>query len=457
MVSADASLPQQLFDRLTGPTLLDVLNVKSKPAPEVLQQRVVALRTEIGRLLATVPDTDPTKSLVLDRLAEIQRIVDDPLEWHILVRASAMRLDPKDVDVRKRLEASFLETHVPRAVWLNAPTAVDNAESRRAVRLPLMADVDVEVTGGQVIPLRTENLSRTGLCLCEMPPTFQPTTVKLHIQLPGEGRKLVLAGHVAWRRADRAGISFKNATAADEIALDKALQGHFAAVHALAERYLVLSPADPTALACASMARFYSTVLPNERAAARARLIALADEHPQAFELQLANARLSLDAADLKTATVALRRAEKLGKGDPRYVQLDEALGRRGGRARRLVRAIQGGSALVKAAAAGVVFTAFAFSAGIAALALRGPYEGVDIPEDALPCSETKVANGHVVCSIDVNAWNAIGEADRPARLRRLLSALAARDARTVDVRSVSDGAFLFLFSLDDPELPADP
>lgn len=434
----------QLYQKLAGPALLDVLNVKSKPSNEVLQQRVVALRNEVLRILAAVPEGDPSRGRIVQRLDEIQRIVDDPLEWHILVRAHAMRLDPSDADVRARLEASFLETHVPRAVWLNAPTAVDQAELRKAVRLPLLADVDVEIAPGQVLPMRTENLSRSGLGLCEVPPSMTASTVKLSLQLPGEARRLVLNGKIAWRRGDRVGVQFVGASVADELALDKALQGHFAAVRALAERYLSLAPKDPTALACASMARFFATVLPNERAAAREQLNAHADEHPAAAELQLACARLAIEAGDLKTATKALRRAEKTAKSDPRWAQLEEALAKKSGAARRIVRAIQTGSAATKAAAAAVVFAILGASTAAAFYAVRGPYEHVELNERSLPCIDVRVAEGHVLCNVDVNTWNALGNEEKVARAEATMSALAAHTPKRIVV-STLDGANLLM------------
>lgn len=449
-VSTDApTVPvdaRQLYLRLAGPAFFDVLNVKSKAGPEVLQQRVAALKAEVTRMLGALPADDPGRALVVQRLGEIERIVDDPLEWHILERAHAMRLDAADPDVRARLEASFLERHVPRAVWLNAPTALDQSELRKAMRLPLLADVDVETKGGAVHAMRTDNLSRTGVCLCEVPPSFDASSVKLTIKLPGDGRRITLAGKVAWRRADRAGVAFTGTSVADELALDQALQSHFAAVRALAERYLALAPKDPTALASVGLARFFSTVLPNERAAARDQLYAHADEHPGAVELQLAAARVALETSDLARAGGALKRAEKGARTDPRYVQLDEAYAKKGGAGRRLVRAIRAQSVAAQAGALGLTLLLLGGAGTWAVLATRSGYRSVSLPETALPCEQTKVQGRVALCFVPFAKWTGLSPEQRTVRADATLSALAAFSIQHLVVYDATRGNVLQTF-----------
>src|SRR5262249_29288022 len=135
----------QLNEKLRGPSLLQLLGIKGRPAPEALVQRVSDLRAVVQQLCAHLAPDDPARAIAFERLKAVERLLEDPLGGHLLTRAQELGRDAQDAGVRSIIETGFFEEYVPRAVWLNAPPDGAHADVRRSLRLPVLAEVDLEV------------------------------------------------------------------------------------------------------------------------------------------------------------------------------------------------------------------------------------------------------------------------------------------------------------------------
>src|SRR6188472_2426759 len=94
----------QLNEKLRGPSLLQLLGIKGKPAPDALVKRVSDLRAVVQQLCAHLPAGDPARAEAIERLKAVEKLVEDPLEWHILLRAQELGRDPADAAVRTIIE-----------------------------------------------------------------------------------------------------------------------------------------------------------------------------------------------------------------------------------------------------------------------------------------------------------------------------------------------------------------
>lgn len=76
-------------------------------------------------------------------------------------------------------------------------------------RLPYQSSVIAEREGTSAIPVATEDLSSSGVCLTGVPATWQRgDRLRLQVLLPGSSERLWLTGTVAWCQEQRAGVQF---------------------------------------------------------------------------------------------------------------------------------------------------------------------------------------------------------------------------------------------------------
>ncbi|NET57509.1 MAG: amino acid adenylation domain-containing protein [Symploca sp. SIO2E6] len=77
-------------------------------------------------------------------------------------------------------------------------------------RVQLQSSCLVEWGDGSAVTVNTVDLSPTGICLADVPATWQPgKRLYLHLQLPGVEEKLTLAGTLAWLEEEYAGVLFQ--------------------------------------------------------------------------------------------------------------------------------------------------------------------------------------------------------------------------------------------------------
>lgn len=433
---------EALYERLSSRSPVEALGFQGQPAPELLLRRIEALKAEVARLFAG--ETGGLEQRVLARLSELERLIHDPLEWFILVRADTMGLDPQDPGVRRTLEASFLERHVPAAVWL-AHTVWHDADSRDAARVPVPSYVELHGQGQRPIRVRIENLSKTGLCAYGVPPSWQGGP--LVVQLPLVGRPAVrLEGEQVWRRDDRVGVRFRQVPFAEGLGIEKAIEQHHREILALAERYLELAPTDPAAIASAFLARWFVAATDGERASLLEQLAEKANEHPRAADLQLALAKVCLAAGQPARFERSLARARTVAPGDPRVAQLSRSLGTSAeqGRVRLGLR-----EKLAETPAAGVLLLAGAavFSAGYLVLRLGSPIEDVAVDvRRGLPCVSSKLAGPTLYCEVEPAGYLDLPSEARKAKAEITLSQMQARGATSVLVVATGGAPVLETF-----------
>jgi hypothetical protein len=430
-----------LYVKLSSTGIIELLGLQGSPAPEVLAKRVSELRDEVLQMTARVPLADPTRARIVERISEIERIVHDPLERYMLVRAHTMRLDSNDPAVRASLEASFLEQEVPRTVW-SMTSGLGEFDARGAPRVTLFAEAELE-HGKAIVRTRTENLSRTGLCLCDVPPSWDAEEARFSLHL--QGSVLPIAGRIAWRARDRIGIEFTKIDADSAAAIDRAMAVHFSEMKAQAERFLTLAPTDPAAIGAAGVSRYFAASNDAERRAAIDFLDKAAVVHPSAVDVQLAIAKLAVDQAALQKADTAVNKVEAQARNDPRLAQLYQAMAaartrKRGGG--------QGGFATQLRVGLGAA-TATALAVGIAASLLgRGP-PPLALPDESLPCEGAALQAPDLLCPVDVNRYGAMTAALREERAAVLLRVFADKGIKRILVKDLSSARELDSFAAE--------
>ena len=462
MTGSDANSPAEklaaLSERLKGPALLALLNVKNKPAPEALVQRVNELRDVVFGLCAHLPEQDPVRATALERLKGVEALLVDPLELQILVRAQELRQDASDPAVHAMIESAFYEDHVPRTVWQSVPPESGQNELRRSMRLPILYDVDLDVGGGKRVRCQTLNLSRDGVCL-DVPADFSSNAVTMLMSLAATGQQITVGGDVVWREPGRVGVAFKIGVA-EQNALDGALQAHFASLSRTCDRWKEVAPKSGAAIACGAIVGYASSALPSARRDHYERLMAAAQADPTSKDLQLAVAKLAIEERDYETAQRALKRVVINDRNDLRYVVLDKTLAHRlaqGGRGLRgaIARAASGAK-IPLAALAGV---SVVVAVVVLAITMRGPFESVSVPPDGFRCDSLSVLEAEAVCVMDAAKYRAI--TDQKERWRLALMTLQPYRERgvhvlTIDGRTDEDGVLDF-YDVDDPLPPPPP
>lgn len=426
-----------LTEQLQGPSLFALLQInpiKGRPEPTALAERIADVRSVLFELASHLPAPHPVRSAALERMKSVERLLEDPLEWHLLSRAIELRQDPGDAGVRATIEAAFLEEHVPKAVWLNSAPDGAHAEVRKSLRLTPVAEVDV-VHGGNPIRVRSENLSRDGICV-DVPADFDGKAVKLVLHLANGAREAQVTGAVVWRRGARVGVSF-SLPPADQALIDSALQAYFAALRGVAERWLALRPEEPAAIACACLVGYFSSVLPSNRQPFVEKLVTAAQSQPRSEELQLALARIRLEERDFAAAEASLRRAATGALHDSRYTILVETLAQRRGSPTRLdllagqARRAGGGARTALAATVGVGLVA---ALTWALVVLRSPFEEAPVPPGGLPCERIERLDENALCFIDTGAYHRIPAPERARLARATLRALAGKHVSMITV-----------------------
>jgi hypothetical protein len=437
----------ELTELLQGPSLFALLQIKGHPAREALAPRVMELRAVVYELCAQLTEADPVRLSALESLKSVERLLENPLEWHILTRAHELRQDPADPEVRAAVERSFYEEHVARAVWMSAPPDGTHLELRKSLRLPVLAEVDV-ILGGNPTRLRTENLSRDGVCL-EVPPTFDEKNVTLQVHLTATGRQIQVGGRVAWRRGTRAGVAFEIAPP-EQSELDAAIQTHFNALRAVVDRWLELSPNHPDAVACSCLVGYYSNILPSNRQPFLQRLVAAAEEESRNVELHIALAKLMIEERDFAAARAALRRVEKAASNDPRFQQITATLARRTGSSRGLFRGFGRGVSDTARAAAVVLLIGGFFGALTYALAsARSPFDEIAVPRDGLPCARAQRLSSSALCYLDSASYARLPLVQKRALARESFNAWSPQGVTSITVVGEGQAGILDDFDRD--------
>lgn len=420
-----------LNERLKGTSLLSLLNIKSKPAPDALLGRVNDLREVVYSLCAHLTADDPIRATAIERLKRVDALLHDPVEWHILARAQELRQDPTDPQLRATLEAAFFEEHLPRTVWQSMPPDGAHAELRKSLRLPMLIDVEIDVAGKRV-RCQMQNLSRDGVCL-EVPAGYSATTVAFTVQMPATNAQVALTGDVVWRDAGRVGVAFKIGVA-EQNALDAALQTHFACLQHAVERWRDVAPTSGPAIACAAIVGYASSALPSSRREHLDKLEAAAKAEPGSKDLQLALAKLRIEEHDYDGAAQALKRVVIADRADPRYRLLDLTLAQRrggGGALRARVRRL----AEAGRVPAAVLFMLAAVGAGVFAYtSLRVPFVEVPAPIGGLACRSVDVLDENALCTVDAKAYGQVPANERSSLAAKTLQGLAPRGVRQVTV-----------------------
>jgi hypothetical protein len=399
-----------LNERLKGTALLSLLNIKQKPAPDALLQRVTELRDVVFGLCAHLPEGDPVRATAIERLKSVEALVTDPLEWHILTRAQELRQDPGDAHVRSMIESAFYEEHVPRAVWQSAPPDGGHNEVRKSMRLPVLFEVDLDVGGGKRARCQTLNLSRDGVCL-DVPADYSSSAVAMIMYLASTGQQINVVGDVVWREPGRVGVAFKIGVA-EQNALDAALQAHFASLTRTVERWRAIAPKSGAAIACAAVVAYASTALPSVRREQLDKLKEAAQSDPTSKDLELALAKIAIEEKDYDTASRALRRIVVNDRADPRYRVLELTLQQRSGKSGRSLAALLRSSGAK--AAAGVLAFLLVVVAGVAIFVnMQGPAHSVAVPRAGLPCVSLTIARANAMCVVDPAAYKRLDKKER--------------------------------------------
>lgn len=435
-----------LTDSLKGPALFTLLQIQGRPVPEALALRLAELRAVVTDLASHLPADHPTRNGALARLKDVERLLHDPLEWHVVSRAHELRQDPYDPQVRATIESAFFEEHVPRAVWLHTPADGAHAELRKSLRLPQLVEVDLEANG-TTTRLRADNPSRDGLCL-DVPAGFDDKNVKLVLRLAGAERELHVAGQVVWRRGGRAGVSL-SMPPADQAVIDGALQAHFQALRGVVDRWLALKPDLPAAIACSCLVGYFANVLPSNRLPFVDKLVAATQAEPRSHELLLALAKIKLEERDLAAAEAAVRRAETSARNDPRLQLLVETLAQRRGSPTKLdllaVQAKRAGGGL-RTGAAAVLGVGFVAALSWAVLHMRSPVEEINVPVGGLPCSRMELLGTSATCFLEPGRYQALSPAERARLARITLQGLTARRVAVLTVASLAGDDVIDVF-----------
>ncbi|MBI1949674.1 MAG: PilZ domain-containing protein [Deltaproteobacteria bacterium] len=421
-----------LNERLKGTSLLSLLNIKSKPAPDALLGRVNDLREVVYSLCAHLTVDDPIRATAIERLKRVEALLHDPVEWHILARAQELRQDPTDPKLRATLEAAFFEEHLPRTVWQSMPPDGAHAELRKSLRLPMLIDVEIDVAGKRV-RCQMQNLSRDGVCL-EVPAGYSATTVAFTVQMPATNAQVALTGDVVWRDAGRVGVAFKIGVT-EQNALDAALQTHFACLQHAVERWRDVAPTSGPAIACVAIVGYASSALPSSRREHLDKLEAAAKADPGSKDLQLALAKLRIEEHDFDGAAQALKRVVIADRADPRYRLLDLTLAQRRGGGGGVLRArlrqlVEAG----RVPLAVVLSLCFVGAAVVAVTALQGPLVAVPVPIGGLACRSVDVVDENALCAVDGNAYRQVPAIERASLAAKTLQGLAPRGVRQVTV-----------------------
>jgi amino acid adenylation domain-containing protein len=123
-------------------------------------------------------------------------------------------------------------------------------------RLPIQSDCFAEYANhGQLVPLKTENISYDGVRVVNVPPTWLVgQNVCLFMQLPQVDEELCLEGSLVWCQENRAGIQFSNAS--------KLKMQVCQAVEKLFKNHKILDVIQRTSVAAQHLRHFLTEKLP---------------------------------------------------------------------------------------------------------------------------------------------------------------------------------------------------
>lgn len=421
-----------LSERIKGTAMLSLLNIKQRPAPDVLNRRVSDLREVVHSLCAHLAPDDPIRLTALERLKGVEALLHDPVEWYILARAEELQQDPSEPRLRAMLEAAFFEEQLPRTVWQSVPPDGSHAELRKNLRVPMLLDVDIDVDG-KAVRCRMQNLSRDGVCL-EVPAGFAAKKLAFEVLMPATGARIALAGDVIWNDVGRVGVAFKIEVAAQN-ALDDALRAHFAGLESIVARWREVAPTSGAAIACVAIVGYAASALPSERRQHLDKLAEAAKENPGSKELQLALAKLRIEESDWVGAEQALKRVVVADRADPRFRLLELTLAKRRGAGGGPLR-----ERLRQVAAAGRVPLAAALMLGLvgagvfAFVSLQGPMSAAPVPIGGLACQRVDLLDGNAMCTMEASAYQRIPAAERSRLATTMLQALGPRGVSQVTV-----------------------
>ncbi len=432
-----------LNERLKGPELLALLNIKSGPAPDVLVRRVNDLREVVMGLCSHLAPDDPVRAAALERLKGVERLLQDPFEWHILSRASELRQDVNDPAVHALIEAGFFEEHVPRMVWLSAPPDGGNADLRKSMRLPVAVGVELDAGAGNRVRCHTLNLSRDGVCL-DLPAGFNAGSVSMVLDLTSTGVKLPVTGDVMWREGVRAGVSFKIGVN-ERNAIDAALRAHFADLSRAVDRWRQVAPHSAAALACAHLIGYASSALPSTRREHLDKLAAAAEADRGQKELQLALAKLHLEEGEFDNAATVLKRVVVADRADARWRLLDQTLAQRTGR-----RVGGGGGPIggpMQIAIAALLGVGLVVAVGFAVVSMQQPLKDAPVPSTGLRCTQLQIVQTNALCTMDSGAYARLAPGDKARLAKDTLHALDSYGVSFVTVYGSHDEGVLDTFS----------
>ena len=421
-----------LSERIKGTAILSLLNLKQRPSAEVLAERVSDLRGVVHGLCAHLAPDDPIRVSALERLKDVEALLHDPVEWHILARAEELQQDPTDPRIRASLEGAFFEEHLPRTVWQSVPHDGTHAELRKNLRVPMLLDVELDVEG-KPVRCRMQNLSRDGVCL-EVPAGFAAKKVAFEVLMPATNARIALAGDVIWSDVGRVGVAFKIEVAA-QTALDAALRAHFAGLEGIVARWRQTAPTSDAALACAAIVGYAAGALPSERRLHLDSLVTAVHDKPGSKELQLALAKLRIEESDYVGAEQALKRVVVADRADPRFRLLELTLAKRrgagGGPLReRLRHTIAAG----RGPLAAVLMLALIGASVFAFVSLRGPLSAAPVPVGGLACQRVDLLDENALCTMEASAYKRLPPAERARLANTTIQALRPRGVRQVTV-----------------------
>jgi hypothetical protein len=448
MNEANNPVLERMRSRLSeGNDAFRVLGLQVSAAPPSVEQvarKLATLRNEVIKITAPLPVNDELRVEVLQHLLALEERTRDPVACYVVARANGMGRDPNDPEVRAAYELTFLKMHLPKTTW-----ALSVGTSRAGVRLPVVLEVETS-SGGKTGHAFTINLGRGGACLSGAPDDLVVgSVVALNII---ETSRVILAarGTIAWRLGDRAGVHFPNEPAG----IGELLRAQLQMTLRHAERFLELAPTDGQAIACVAIAR---AAADEDEASTRAAQQAVeflgqaAKDYALSLDVQLALAKVCLQASLSGRAASALQAAKKIDSLDARYVALQTAASRAG-----VARFGFLPDSKVKRAAVAMLFSTTVIAVTVLfVMRLRGPYQDIPYPSSpqVLACSSAMIAKTTLICYTTRAALDG-DTADVEKRAAATRVALADRGVEAILVYSRDSGVLLRTFI---PKRPAPP
>jgi hypothetical protein len=313
----------ELHQKLTPRRVFDVVGLTPAAPPSEVLAALANIRARAKNLQQTRAVDAATASAVIAKVQEIEHFIQDPVEHYVLTRGIAENIDTTaNREAHRRFEIAFLDTMMPKVVWRTTGDVA--GDPRFAQRFPVVAEATVEAPG-VTARVPTDELTDSGLVLIGCPIAIQ-TDIRVFLHMQG-GAPVPVRCSVESTTGERTKVVFGDVNDQTKAQIKEAIRQYDIAAMRQAERYQMLVPESPIALACLGLSRFLIATQPTERAEARKALAVLEAKHPDHPEVQLAVARAAVDSKDTAEAQRVLRLAKISAIGDRRVEVLVDQVG----------------------------------------------------------------------------------------------------------------------------------